>query len=429
MITYYLISGKWVFSPYLYSQLLIASAFLLKGSPRKDHFCLRYLLALFGMILIALFLPAWINSGNVIVNIIYESLGLCLGVIGYAALFLLPYKIKWYKSVFAVCLGYNIQHIIFSFFDLLPKEFSTISPWCELIQIAICTIVAIILSRAVRKLFSIPKLPASLILVLASTFLVNVVLSVMNDKIGNDYPQLIVRLETIVHCISIILFSVLVSNSIRNQSRNDMIKLKLESSRSDFNSAKYDFEQLKIRNHDLKHFIHDFEGKLSKEDLNRIDALIDQNDIYYTEMNSPLDYVISKKRERCLREKIEFTFNGDTRIASFMKEYDAYALFDNLIDNAIEAVTKIENKDKRVISLNINDKNNTMIIECSNYYEGEIKERDGSLQTTKKHSAYHGLGISSIKKIVNKYNGSYKKEYGDGKFHTFITLDKNALNN
>lgn len=422
MITFYFLSGKWVFSPYLYSQIFVVSALLLKGSPRRKNFLFRYLLALLGMILIALFLPAWINNDNKIVNILYESVGLCVGTLGYAGLFLIPYDVKWYKSVFAVCLGYNIQHTIFAFFDLLPKEFSMVTPWSELLQICICTVLGLLLSKAVEKLFSIPKLPSSLVLVLISTFLVNVLLSVMNDKIGDEYATLIIRLETIVHCISIIFFSVIVSNSIRDQSRNEMVKLKLESSKSDFNSAKYDFEQLRIRNHDLKHFIHDFEGKLSDEDLARIDAMIDQNDIYYTEMNSPLDYVLMKKREICLRNKIEFTFNGNSNIVSFMKEGHAYALFENLIDNAIEAASKIQDQDKRVISLNISKEKETVIIECSNYYQGKLNEKNGSLRTTKKHSEYHGLGISSIKRIVAKYGGTYHSEYGDGKFHTFITL-------
>lgn len=130
-----------------------------------------------------------------------------------------------------------------------------------------------------------------------------------------------------------------------------------------------------------------------------------------------------KKREKCVRKNIEFTFNGDTSITSFMKESDVYVLFGNLIDTAIEASDKIEDQDLRVISLNLYKDKEFVVVECHNYFDGELKTIDGALTTTKKNKGYHGLGIKSIKNICNAYGGTYFQEHNGQVFHTTITFN------
>jgi sensor histidine kinase regulating citrate/malate metabolism len=48
-----------------------------------------------------------------------------------------------------------------------------------------------------------------------------------------------------------------------------------------------------------------------------------------------------------------------------------------------------------------------MVSVCiSNYYEGELMVEDGIPRTTKENKNYHGYGIRSIKRIIEKYSGS-----------------------
>ena len=91
----------------------------------------------------------------------------------------------------------------------------------------------------------------------------------------------------------------------------------------------------------------------------------------------------------------------------FIKEVDLYSLFGNIIDNAIEAVSKLEDETLRCIGINIHTIGNFISIKVDNYYMGDIQfSKEGKPITSKENKDYHGYGISSIQAIVEKYNGS-----------------------
>ena len=72
-------------------------------------------------------------------------------------------------------------------------------------------------------------------------------------------------------------------------------------------------------------------------------------------------------------------------------------------------LSQIIDKDKRVIGLNIYQQNKDLIIEEYNYYQNDRRiNADGLITTNKQDSHNHGLGLRSIKYIVNHYNGTLK---------------------
>ena len=58
--------------------------------------------------------------------------------------------------------------------------------------------------------------------------------------------------------------------------------------------------------------------------------------------NSVLDTVLTGKSLYCARHGIELTCVADGRRLGFMEDADIYALFGNILDNAIEAVEQLE---------------------------------------------------------------------------------------
>ena len=79
------------------------------------------------------------------------------------------------------------------------------------------------------------------------------------------------------------------------------------------------------------------------------------------------------------------------------------------LDNAIEACRQIADIGKRIILFNIYKTGNIANIDIINYFGGgvdSISLKDGLPQTTKADKNYHGFGMSSIKRIVDKYEGS-----------------------
>ena len=105
-----------------------------------------------------------------------------------------------------------------------------------------------------------------------------------------------------------------------------------------------------------------------------------------------------------------------------MKQSDIYSLFGNAIDNAIEAVERIEDDEKRCIIVRVKKSRGMVLVHIENYYNGELSFKGGLPQTTKKDKRYHGFGMKSIRMIVEKYHGYFSTKSTDGIFSLDILL-------
>lgn len=106
----------------------------------------------------------------------------------------------------------------------------------------------------------------------------------------------------------------------------------------------------------------------------------------------------------------------------FMKPHDIYALFGNALDNAITAVLKIDEHEKRVLDLKIIDQSDIMVIQVQNYFEGTIKYENGMPVTTKYEKNEHGFGIKSMRYTAEKYGGTITTNAKDNIFTLQILL-------
>ena len=85
---------------------------------------------------------------------------------------------------------------------------------------------------------------------------------------------------------------------------------------------------------------------------------------------------------------------------------DCYSLFENILSNAIEAVSRFREEDRKTIGLQVSRKGRLTVINCYNYYQGTLKMTNGLPETTKKEEeGFHGYGMKSIKLICEKYQG------------------------
>ncbi len=90
------------------------------------------------------------------------------------------------------------------------------------------------------------------------------------------------------------------------------------------------------------------------------------------------------------------------------------------MDNALEAVKQLEERERRVINLVVKARGGMLIIQEENYYAGDLTFRDGLPVTTKADKDYHGFGMQSIRMIVRKYEGELNTYTSDGVFHLNI---------
>jgi len=106
---------------------------------------------------------------------------------------------------------------------------------------------------------------------------------------------------------------------------------------------------------------------------------------------------------------------------------DLCSLFGNLLDNAIEAVEKIESDSgkNRHIRFRSGLKAGFLLINISNPYITPPIIEKGRFVTSKRNKENHGYGIKLIEQIAAKYQGEVKIDTDNGLFTVAVTMETN----
>lgn len=168
--------------------------------------------------------------------------------------------------------------------------------------------------------------------------------------------------------------------------------------------------QLKVKKlyHDMKNHMICIENLYGKNEYieNINNQLKECNSIFNTN-NMILDIILNDKQRICKSKGIDLLADINFRECDFIDGADVCSIFSNMIDNAIEACEKIEDKN---ILKRINIKGTIVkslyIIKCENPKNNIIKLKNGLILTNKKDKFLHGIGISSMKNSIEKYNGN-----------------------
>lgn len=125
--------------------------------------------------------------------------------------------------------------------------------------------------------------------------------------------------------------------------------------------------------------------------------------------NALLSYIINQKCSKAKEEGIDIRAEIENLPFSYMDSFDFSVLLNNLLDNAIEASGKTEEK-KMKVSILRKKGFDTICIE--NSIKGSVLTNNPKLETIKSEEG-HGFGMKQIRRIVNKYDGMldiYEKE-------------------
>ncbi len=212
----------------------------------------------------------------------------------------------------------------------------------------------------------------------------------------------------------------------RSRTRADMAMMEhvLSEERKQFAQMKENIDIINMRCHDLKHQLEDFSGRLTDREIAELQEAMEIYDSNIRTGNEALDTVLYIHQLTCRKEGIILTCLADGSALSFMRTRHVYALFNNAIGNAIEAVRKVADPEKRVIGLTVEKAGGNVEIEVTNYYEGNLQiAGDGILPaTTKADSSRHGFGTMSMRYIAEQYRGSLTLEARHGIYTLHVTV-------
>lgn len=248
------------------------------------------------------------------------------------------------------------------------------------------------------------------------------------------------QLSPMQHIFSILsILGILMTNSLVyvlyvNMQKDHAKQLEYSILQQAFKSQEKSVEETKILYQSVRSIRHDlkqhFQVALTMLHSGKIDEAVDYMEKYNDTVldgisnkvfcdNDVVNYIINSKSKICSDRHIKIYIYIANEIPEF-SDLDLCVLLGNALDNAIEGVPVDGNNE---IYLELRNVDNFFMISVKNTITNSVLEYNPNLISTKNEKEVHGLGILSMKEVVQKYNGSIEFYESDNKFCCDMLLD------
>ena len=319
---------------------------------------------------------------------------------GWGDMFFLYYRIFYYILFFAV-----LGALYFAVIAKVRKKYLSGTFNYKMLALSLITLVITIIICSVEDICFLGLSSAE------------------NENSYADFNHFVLRqvgnVHSVLSCYIVLLLLYKSLEEVELKREVAYLQYAVSQAKKQYEISKETMDIINVKCHDIKYRISDIlsvKNEVTSELIGDLQQNISIYDCKADTGNDLLNVLFTEKSLYCEKNGIQFSCMADGSRLSFFKDADLYCLFSNILDNALEAVKKIENVDKRVISITVKIRNNMLIVEEENYYEGELSFRNGVPVTTKPDKTEHGYGIRSIRMIVGKYGGEVSISAREGRF-------------
>lgn len=179
--------------------------------------------------------------------------------------------------------------------------------------------------------------------------------------------------------------------------------------------------------HDLKNQLYALRmspGGGTEAYLEQLQKTIQRYDSLYQTGNEALDVILSEKGLRCREKDIDLVCVVQGDLLNFMEPTDVCTIFGNALDNAIEALKEITDRERRIIQVKAAQENGFLVIRFENPYDHPLNRTEAGLDTTKTDRWGHGYGLKGIRYMTEKYDGHMVIDTEEGKFVLTLLLPR-----
>ena len=194
------------------------------------------------------------------------------------------------------------------------------------------------------------------------------------------------------------------------------------------------YENHRIIIHDIKKHLISISLLNQKQDYEAIDRylsnLLQSADLQENLQVSDqpfLNSLLLRYKQECTKQKISFFTDIRSGVISFLNESDLTSLLCNLLDNAMEAACDTPGA---FIELRIEKRENTnitLIVLVNSSRINPLLPDNSLLRSHKEPSLFHGLGMKSVRRVLDKYHGdiTYHYDTSNNTFHTVLCVMEN----
>lgn len=186
-------------------------------------------------------------------------------------------------------------------------------------------------------------------------------------------------------------------------------------------------EELQMLFHDTKHHYLALSGL---EDISQVKAYIrkiypdlENKNTVQISSNKMLDLILNQYIVVCKKKGIRFFYEVKTANLDYIEDSELSILLNNILDNAVEAAAKSQEK---MIEFSLRNIHAMDILSVINSCDTPPVHKSGRLITTKSNSEKHGFGTRIIEKHVKRNHGRSEWFYDEAehRFHFSVLFQK-----
>lgn len=354
----------------------------------------------------------------------------------------LLYKICWLTvyTLFEAVTAYMLSNIIFIFLNLFNISGNALN----LLAYSDITTFALFIacSLAFRKKCQYIKHYTDLIekrnyyLIIFSCFITLILLNLSQIFFYEDIAQILKYIIILMIFLLIITLLITITSFLISQYNNAILKEKDKINQKCLEMEQVFNKQIEQKNNDLRAFRHDFNSHMLtlqvlvqdekweqvKNYLSKLSIIHTQN--FYISTGNIIADAVTNQFYNTLDNNILFKTSGYFKQDCFIDGIDICTILSNLLNNALEALSHLEDNIKKEIYLDIDDTKNRISILMQNSSVNYDGIDTCNIQTTKTDTINHGYGLLNIKNTIEKYHGLMKIHCHNNIFTTFIILNK-----
>lgn len=396
---------------------------------RKTENCFRYIGAWLFCFSFHFVIRSEIDGyvANIIENIIVLSI-----VCGFA--YRASFKVRTMLIILALSLGIAAEEIVIIFVDIMKGDITgNIRLYSLIAKIVFWICVRILGVLYKGKLDAIKDSKYAFMVVVTTSC--NIILIAMIFGITNRTTDGLIKTWLLVFTFLLLLFDIVIFKLyIMNQEgkllerERQEYALQVQMYDRQINERKAMMGEVRRVKHDIKNNMIYLQRlmKSNPEEAteylnNYIESNIESIREFSNSGNLPVDSLMNYKNMIANEKNVHINLEIQIPETIPYKSSDICVILGNLLDNAIEATEK--SQEDREIDVCIIYKKGKLKISVKNPLIGKVeKNGEGEFISNKKDKQNHGIGLSSIKKVVESYDGFIEIKSEDKEFKVNILI-------
>ena len=427
-----LLSFLYGFPNLFFIQLIIAALLFTRSMHRRNRFALRAWLS--GLALLAASVGVF-YFGMVSEKWLLSDFLPFILMFLFSMLFLrICFEDRLYIIFLSAASGYMTQHIAAQICQIvfrpdvaevgtLVQEGSlkllTLSLSNVPIYAAVYFLIWLVFARHIKDAYATESVKKELIVLSVTTLALVLVLSAIRDVYASESRALMIitRIFSVFCCFILLFLRTNIIERSETKHENDLLRTMGELRERQYAESKETIELINMKAHDIRHQL----GRMNLADDKELSDVVSFYDSTIKTGNDTLDTLFTEKSIFCERHRITLSCMIDGASLDFMTVGDICSLFGNALENAIEAVMKIEDEDKRIISFRVRERMGMIVANIDNNFSGAVTLMNGIPQSDKGDDRYHGFGVRSIRRTAEKHGGEATVAVDD-MFHLSILI-------